>query len=133
MSRLTERFSNGQAASYWCGENCKYDHKYCYANVENCPALGDILEKLAYYEDLEEQGKLIVAKYGKGQMVYEADGFRDEVFEYEITDHEVWHDVKPIKFDTWDIMSAFGEGSRVIFPTEAEAKAKLAEMKEGEQ
>ena len=59
MARLTERFSNGQAASYWCGSNCKYDHKYCRENLENCPAMEDILEKLAHYEDLEEAGRLV--------------------------------------------------------------------------
>ena len=61
MDRLTERFSNGQAASYWCGSNCKYDHKYCCENLENCPAMEDILEKLAHYEDLEEAGMAIEA------------------------------------------------------------------------
>ncbi len=59
MVRLTERFSNGQAASYWCGSNCKYDHKYCRENLENCPAMEDILEKLARYEELEEAGRLL--------------------------------------------------------------------------
>lgn len=61
MDRLTERFSNGQVASYWCGSNCKYDHKYCCENLENCPAMEDILEKLAHYEDLEEAGMAIEA------------------------------------------------------------------------
>ena len=64
MERLTERFSNGQAASYWCGDNCQYDHKYCRENVENCPALDAILEKLAHYEDLEEAGRLVVLPEG---------------------------------------------------------------------
>ena len=54
MDRLTERFSNGQAASYWCGSNCKYNHKYCIENVENCPALGAIFEKLCHYEEQED-------------------------------------------------------------------------------
>ena len=70
MDRLTERFSNGQAASYWCGSNCKYDHKYCCENLENCPAMEDILEKLAHYEDLEEAGRLIELPCKIGDAVY---------------------------------------------------------------
>ena len=54
MSRLTERFSNGQAAVLGCGTNCKYDFKYCENYLENCPTIVEILEKLAHYEDLEE-------------------------------------------------------------------------------
>jgi chromosome segregation ATPase len=50
MDRLTERFSNGQAAVLGCGSNCKYDFKYCSAN-ENCPTLNAIYEKLAQYEE----------------------------------------------------------------------------------
>ena len=50
MEKLIERFSNGQAAVRGCGNNCKFDFKYCKAN-ENCPTLGDIYEKLAQYEE----------------------------------------------------------------------------------
>ena len=70
MDRLTERFSNGQAASYWCGSNCKYDHKYCRENLENCPAMEDILEKLAYYEDLEEATRLMKLPCAVGDTVW---------------------------------------------------------------
>lgn len=70
MNRLTEKFSNGQAASYWCGSNCKYDHKYCRENLENCPAMEDILEKLAYYEDLEEATRLMKLPCAVGDTVW---------------------------------------------------------------
>lgn len=61
--RLTERFSNGQAAVAGCGDNCKYDYKYCKFNDSNCPTLDEIYEKLAFYEDLEDKGELPVV-YG---------------------------------------------------------------------
>ena len=51
MDRLTERFSNGQAAVYGCGNNCKYDYKYCHNHYEDCPTINEIYEKLARYED----------------------------------------------------------------------------------
>ena len=62
MSRLTERFSNGQVGVAGCGDKCKYDFKYCNFNG-NCPTLSEIYEKLAFYEDLEEKGELPVV-YG---------------------------------------------------------------------
>ena len=56
MERLTERFSNGQAAVAGCGNNCKFNYKYCEDNfAENCPTLTEIYEKLASYEELEEK------------------------------------------------------------------------------
>lgn len=55
MERLTERLSNGQAAVYGCGNNCKYDFKYCTDPRENCPTINEIYEKLATYEDLEDR------------------------------------------------------------------------------
>lgn len=60
MSRLTERFSNGQAAVAGCGDSCEHSYKYCISNLENCPTLCEIYEKLAFYEDLEEKGELPV-------------------------------------------------------------------------
>lgn len=59
MERLTERFENGQAAVLGCGNNCKYDYKYCNNYLETCPTITKIYEKLAAYEDAEEQGRLI--------------------------------------------------------------------------
>ena len=51
MERLTERFDNGQAAVMGCGENCKYDYKYCRNHYEDCPEINKIYERLAEYED----------------------------------------------------------------------------------
>lgn len=71
MERLTERFSNGQAAVAGCGNNCKYDFKYCEDNFAgNCPTLTEIYEKLAKYEELEEQGRLIRLPCKVGDKVY---------------------------------------------------------------
>lgn len=56
MERLTERFENGQVGVAGCGKNCKHDHKFCENAREDCPTFDDIYEKLATYEDAEEQG-----------------------------------------------------------------------------
>lgn len=55
MSRLTERFSNGQAAVAGCGSNCKYDFKYCKFNEENCPTLDEIYESLRFMKTLKKR------------------------------------------------------------------------------
>lgn len=71
MERLTERFSNGQAAVGGCGNNCKYEFKYCEdIFAGNCPTLTEIYEKLAKYEELEEQGRLIKLPCKIGNIVY---------------------------------------------------------------
>ena len=51
MERLTERFDNRQAAVMGCGENCKYDYKYCRNHYEDCPEINRLYERLAEYED----------------------------------------------------------------------------------
>ena len=51
MERLIERFNNGQAAVMGCGENCKYDYKYCRNHYEECPEINKIYERLAEYQD----------------------------------------------------------------------------------
>ena len=60
MSRLTEKFSNGQVAVAGCGDNCKHNYNYCNPKNGNCPTLDKLFEKLAFYEDLEEKGELSV-------------------------------------------------------------------------
>lgn len=68
MERLTERFSNGQAAVLACGNNCKYDFKYCNNHLEDCPAINEIYERLALYEDTDltpEQMKQIDKAYSE--------------------------------------------------------------------
>ena len=143
MSRLTERFSNGQAGAYWCGDNCKYDYKYCDPDDGNCPALCDIFEKLAHYEDLEEQGRLMELPCAIGSTIYEIAHSR-HILEVEV-----------IRFDTKEVQPYLSRGANVpehihvryngyhkrfftkdvgktVFLTKAEAEAKLAELKEGE-
>ena len=64
MKRLTERFMHGLGV-----KNC-YDSCSVCDVAGRCGLLEDILEKLAHYEDLEEQGRLIELPYAVGDMVY---------------------------------------------------------------
>ena len=152
MERLTERFSNGQAAVYGCGNNCKHEYKYCHNHYEDCPTIDAIYEKLATYEDAEEQGLLLRLPC---KDVYESSG--DTVyyiFDYEIVecincgvsmdcegklwialacDEHIFPYREPIaEFDTdptdWCINSTqvtIDEWGKTVFLTKAEAEQAL--------
>lgn len=88
MERLTERLSNGQAAVYGCGDNCKHNFKYCNScDDEECPTLCELVEKLAYYEELEE---LLEKAYGECQ------GLLEKAI-YHLIKHEGAEFEKPLK------------------------------------
>ena len=64
MERLTERFMHGLGVKY-CYDSCSVcDVAVC------CGLLEDILEKLAHYEDLEEQGRLVELPCAVGDTVW---------------------------------------------------------------
>lgn len=43
MERLTEIFEDGQHGVAGCGEDCKYEYRYCDADF--CPTLDEAIEK----------------------------------------------------------------------------------------
>lgn len=142
MERLTERFSNGQAAVRGCGNNCKYDYKYCENHLEDCPTISEIYEKLAEYEDLEKQGKLLKLPCAVGDTVYHLHTFSNgesEIIEMKvccvepcgaIRNHkgicEVWNVYAETDY-TKDYFKFFDFG-KTVFLTRQEAEDKLAEM-----
>ena len=70
MERLTE-VENGTAMVKGCGSNCKYGFEYCRKeDWENCKTIDDVIDKLAQYEDLEEQGLLLRLPCKIGATVY---------------------------------------------------------------
>ena len=59
MERLTEKIGNTNCIK-GCGSNCKYGFQHCRTeDWENCKTIDDVIDKLAEYEDLEKQGRLI--------------------------------------------------------------------------
>lgn len=59
MERLTDKIGNTNCVK-GCGSNCKYGFQYCCKeDWENCQTISDVIDKLAEYEDLEEQGRLV--------------------------------------------------------------------------
>lgn len=59
MERLTDKIGNTYCVK-GCGSNCKYGFEYCSKeDWENCETIADVIDKLADYEELEEQGRLV--------------------------------------------------------------------------
>ena len=70
MERLTEKVGNTNCVK-GCGLNCKYGFQHCRTeDWENCKTIDDVIDKLAEYEDLEEQGRLIKLPCKVGDVVY---------------------------------------------------------------
>ena len=146
MDRLTERFENGQVGVAGCGKNCKYSYKYCENAEERCPVFNEIYEKLAAYEDAEEQGLLLRLPCGIGTDIYyipSEENFRLNLLDGHGEENRVFHQtVDRITFrkNGWymecDSDLEYGTGRILLdtsygvtwFLTSEEAEAKLKEM-----
>ena len=119
MERLTENvLGNIQlkaCGNDFCKETCaEHDEE---KSCNNCP-IQKAFEKLAEYEDLEEQGKLLKLPVAAGTWVYEV---------YQFMDEGVWEiDVHKIKLEDLENIG------KTVFLTRTEAEQALAEM-EGEK
>lgn len=107
MERLTERL-NDELNGVWVK-----DHDYISA-----------AHKLAEYEDLEEQGKLLKLPCAVGDTVYtiysdEDSSFIEESKVEEVSTHRVWIDSTYFDYDD------FG---KTVFLTREEAEAALKEL-----
>ena len=70
MERLTEKIGNTNCVK-GCGSNCKYGFQHCRTeDWENCKTIDDVIDRLAEYEGLEEQGRLIKLPCKVGDVVY---------------------------------------------------------------
>ena len=126
MNRLTRRNENGQA--YWCGIDGKI--------------FGDAIEKLAHYEDLEEECRLLKVPVAVGDTIYDIcksdnNGYRivpmtvGKVIPYGSEyNGEVWSKV-------WNIYAtskytytykSFYDLGRTFFLTKSEADAAIKEL-----
>lgn len=84
MERLTE-VENGTAMVKGCGSNCKYGFEYCRKeDWENCKTIDDVIDKLAQYEDLEDNGLLLRLPCNVGNTVYRYVEEKGCVLEYTV-------------------------------------------------
>ena len=118
MERLTE-VENGTAMVKGCGSNCKYGFEYCRKeDWENCKTIDDVIDKLAEYEDLEEQDRLVKLPC------------KDVYYIVDINNPKYAMVMKrPIReLAIYEIKSIDKENGR-YFSTEQKAEAKLKELR----
>ena len=135
MERLTERFKNGQAAVLGCGNNCKYDYKYCNNYLETCPTITKIYEKLAAYEDAEEQDRLIKSPCKVGDTVYGIS--MGKIISLTVNEISIFcmkgEKIINAKCQSNDEFRNYVEREfgKTVFLTKSEAEAKLEELRGG--
>lgn len=134
MERLTERLKNGQAAVLGCGSNCKYDFKYCNNQREDCPTINELYEKLAKYEELKDDGKLLKLPCAVGDTVYEIIKTREAISEFtvigfSVSEHGIFVKWKLIN-GIYRNLSGFNDDEigKTVFLTPEEAEAALKNM-----
>lgn len=137
MERLTE-VENGTAMVKGCGSNCKYGFEYCRKeDWENCKTIDDVIDKLAEYEDLEEQGLLLRLPVKVGDTVYIISRNNEiiplNVYGIDIRKDDFTISAKNEKYYGYSVLSLLGKYESVDwFITQAEAEQKLKELR-GEQ
>ena len=118
MERLTEKIGNTNCVK-GCGSNCKYGFQYCSKeDWENCQTIDDVVDKLADYEDLEEQGRLVILPCKVGDTVY-------------LVQERI---VEVPNVDLFFLLLSVVENrfNNSVFLTKSEAEAKLKELRGGE-
>lgn len=122
MERLTRRSANGTGVyATPSGEPVKWEN-----NRHN------VLQKLADYEDLEEQGRLIKLPCKIGSVLYEINDLTGFITERDIDKIEIFECPTPHIFLTsgrYYRMSASRDFGRTVFATKSEAEAKLKELR----
>ena len=136
MERLTEKIGNTNCVK-GCGSNCKYGFQHCRTeDWENCKTIDDVIDKLAQYEALEEQGRLVILPCKIGDTIYEVSY---ENREFVIKEHIVKEFIyRTYRFPRIEIYcenengflvcNNIGKLDECLFLTQAEAEQKLKEM-----
>lgn len=130
MERLTyKNESKREMICRW--EDCDTCEEYCpHLNEDNCPCLQKVLEKLAEYEDLEEQGKLLKLPCVVGDTVYRVSRNGIYIDSCQITGFAKYDSIKSMCYtvyidpDEEDII-AISDFGKTVFLTQEEADAAL--------
>lgn len=132
MERLTSYKNECNREMICRYEDCDTCEEYCPdINEDNCPCLQEVIKKLAEYEDLEEQGKLLKLPCAVGDMVYCVDSYcNGNNWQCNYRPHFCKDcclkekSVNKRKF-TLDMFEKFG---KIVFITQEEAEAALSEL-----
>ena len=128
MERLTEKIGNTNCVK-GCGSNCKYGFQHCRTeDWENCKTIDDVIDKLAEYEDLEEQDLLLRLPCKVGDTVYFI--YHNEVHHEEVKRFFQCNGGKNWGIVLWGMYPDlyFDQIGKTVFLTKEEAEQKLKEM-----
>ena len=141
MERLTKRNEHGGAYYPYCFKENTCGGFGSSEKCDDCDFCTSVCEKLAEYEDLEEQGRLIklpckvgdefwvVAYCDKTMIRVRCAGYTIQVDTLNMIDHAyVWLDSVDGSMDYWKM--TFNEFYKRCFKTKEEAEKALAEMGE---
>lgn len=143
MERLTRRLNNNKIVAIK-GDSCNYSaYSFDCQPSEGIKRLRTALEKLADYEDLEEQSLLMRLSCKVGDTVWDNDfgypeSYEIKAFSYGYCDSYVEPDIEDqiiFYYENYSgsITGAFpmSEIGKTVFLTREEAENKLEEMKNG--
>lgn len=127
MKRLTERVNDGLIMTKQdSGDNVSYYWDWDEENFK-------VAEKLATYEDLEEQGLLVRLPCKVGDIMFRINkGAKNPVIELTVTQIDITtrsYNLEVIDRDCGELMCFKNDIGKTIFLTREEAEKKLEEMK----
>lgn len=126
MERLTNR-NYGEISR--AGRIIPYS-KHCIGCITkdcDCGIVEDMVKKLVNYEDLEEQGRLVILPCKVGDTVYKVNKASRKVTQHKVREVED----ERVVFENYDYRS-FNCFGKTLFLTREEAEAKLKELRGGE-
>ncbi len=136
MKRLTKRSEKGYAHYPKCFEEPCLGIGNCLD--EKCDSMSEVCEKLATYEDLEEQGLLVRLPCKVGDTVYRVNaGAKQPIIPMTVSEIHFlcYKNERAVRFDAIG-KKDMGEScyrlediGRIVFLTREEAEKKLEEMK----
>lgn len=143
MDRLTEVFKNEDGVLGFSIIECKMNtcEVICKerSDCKNCP-VQQVIKKLAEYEDLEEQGKLLKLPCKVGDMVFDlvlCDDSQYRIFEMRVCNINYFGDVH--KGKVWNVYledecskayRSFYDFGKTVFLTHEQAELALKGLKE---
>ena len=130
MERLTDKNDVGSYFYPKCFEKC--DGLGASSKCDNCEIMTSVCEKLGKYEDLEEQGRLVILPCKVGDTLYRlVPNLYREYVEIKIAQFVINKNGIYFMTDKGVSWSADKIG-KTVFLTKSEAEAKLKELRGGE-
>jgi hypothetical protein len=132
MERLTRRLNNNKIVAIK-GDSCDYNaYSFDCQTSEERKRLKTALEKLANYEDLEEQGLLVRLPCKVGDILFRINkGARNPIIKMKvshITIKSKSYSIKAIEEDYGEVLFSNNVIGKTVFLTREDAEKKLEEM-----